>query len=373
MPFYLKLSSSKASAFLLGLLSVRSHALGDSGTGLQTSISVDMVGKTYQKSSKDKSTPSTGYLSKEASKIWVREAEVTFYAPVDHLFSGTLSLAAHPEKGRALFEIHEATIATSKLLPHTNLKAGQFFLGIGRLNRTHRHDWPFVEAPKVHQEFFGSEGVLDSGAEVTVVSPVGVPLEWTFGVTNGWTFGHAHSEGKPPKSPTHYTRLALFQEMPFNGAVQIAVNALRREDSAGQKSTFLGLDAIGKWKDGKSVTFLWQAEVWQRSVQNKTTSPLRSLGFYSYQHVPLWDDVDLGVLYDGYTVLNLNDISGRKIKNFDQGISPSLNWTASEFSKFRLSYHRQFSKYDKSNTKFKQRYVQLQSTFILGSHPAHDF
>ena len=132
--------------FVAGGCGFSSLARADSG-GVQTSISVDIVGNAFAR----KEDPAT--------KLAVREAEVFFYAPIDPIFDGVLGIAAHQEGGVALFEIHEATIGSTKLVPWSRFRVGQFFLGVGKLNSTHRHDWPFTSAPRVHQEFFGEEGV----------------------------------------------------------------------------------------------------------------------------------------------------------------------------------------------------------------------
>src|SRR5690606_122720 len=96
--------------------------------------------------------------------------------------------AAHSEDGTYLFEVHEAYLKSSKLLNRVRMKLGQYFLGIGRLNRFHRHDWPFTLVPKVHSTFFDSngEGVVDTGVEVSWLIPASFFLEWTLGITNGW-------------------------------------------------------------------------------------------------------------------------------------------------------------------------------------------
>jgi hypothetical protein len=209
------------------MLAVASVAQADSG-GLQTSVAVDIVGNAF---SREKGSP--------ASKLNVREAELFLYAPIDHLFDGVLGIAAHQEKGAALFEIHEATIGSNKLIPWSRFRVGQYFLGVGKLNSVHRHDWPFTSAPKVHEEFFGKEGVDDTGIEYSVLPPLPVYLDLTIGVTNGWKYGHVHNSGKEPKTPTHYLRLANFVGLPLDGGLQTGLNYLSRKDSESTRTARL--------------------------------------------------------------------------------------------------------------------------------------
>src|SRR3989338_6739695 len=137
---------------ILTMFSFSSEILAEDGSGLKVSAAVDIVGsvKTRKKSSGE-------------DRIDVREAELLLTGPIDHRFDGLLSLAAHRENGVARAEVHEAFISSSKLVPRSRIKVGQYFLGIGRLNRIHRHEWNFISAPEVHQRFFGSEGLLDTG------------------------------------------------------------------------------------------------------------------------------------------------------------------------------------------------------------------
>jgi hypothetical protein len=359
--------SSKILVYLIVLISLTTFVAqsfnsirADSG-GLQTSIAVDIVGNAF---SRDKTSPD--------SKLSIREAELFFYAPVDQTFEGILGIAAHQEKGVALFEIHEATIGSTKLIPWSRFRIGQYFLGVGKLNSVHRHDWPFTTAPKVHQEFFGKEGVDDTGIEYSMLTPLPFYLDITFGVTNGWKYGHVHNSGKKPKTPTHYARVANFVELPFEGGLQTGLNYLSRKDSKGTKTTLFGLDITAKWREGKSIPFFFQGEIWHREFKPEGSLLTRSLGFYGFPQINLIESLNLGIRFDGYSILKLKDASGKKIRNYEQSYVPTLTWKPSEFSTFRASYQWNFERLA-SHSNLKNSFLEVQTTFILGAHPAHDF
>ena len=204
-------------------------------TGLQTSLAVDLLADF--KLNKE---------SKSSDGFFTREAELSLYGPIDHLFDGVLTMSAHREHGVQMFEVHEASISSSKLLKGFSFRAGQFFLGLGRLNRFHRHDWPFTEAPIVQKKYFDSEGVSDSGLEASYLMPLDFYLNITAGVTNGWTYGHAHNEGEKPKTPTHYARVSSFLDGDDVYGLALGLNYLGRESSEGEKLELLGLDATLK-------------------------------------------------------------------------------------------------------------------------------
>jgi hypothetical protein len=354
-------SSLKAWLVLPWLVFWPALGLAD-GSGLQTYLAIDIVG---QAGARQKENP--------PDRLAVREVEVFFFGPIDPIFDGTLGLAAHQEEGKAFVELHEATLGSTKWIPYSRFRLGQYFLGVGKLNATHRHDWPFISAPRVHREFFDEEGVSDTGLEYSVVPPVSFPLDLTLGVTNGWTFGHTHSEGKKPRAPVHYARLSTFFSLPADGGLQIGANYLGRTDSEGLATSLVGLDMTMKWRDGRVLPFFLQSEVWLRELKPREGATSRSLGFYVFPQVHVIQDVHLGLLYDGYTVLNLKDVLGKDVDNYDQGIGPSLTWKPSEFATFRANYTWMLTNPDGKATRLGNSYAEVQTTFILGAHPAHEF
>ncbi len=335
-------------------------AAADSG-GLQTVAAVDMTGAF--KLDPDNSAD---------DRFVVREAEISLFAPVDHVFDGVLSLAAHPEGGETVFEVHEANISSAKLIPRSKIKGGQFFLGIGRLNQVHRHDWPFISAPKVHVTFFGEEGALDSGLQYSLLLPTSFFLDVTLGVTNGWTYGHSHDEGAKPRQPTNYARIASFVPLPGDGDVQIAVNHLGRRSADGQDTKLLGLDFVGKWSGGSYTKVLLQSEIWKRRQQALVGEGEENLGAYLYPQYGFSAALFLGMRLDYFSVPTLKDGTGAKVANADYGAVPTLTYKVSEFSMLRLAYTHQISTEDGQDD-HTDRSLETQAVFILGAHPAHDF
>ncbi len=344
-----------AAMFLLSKL-----AFAYEESGLQISAAVDIVG-------------SANVTNREATKdrLDVREAEIMLDAPIDHLFDGTLSFAAHREKGVSIAEVHEAYISSSKLIPSSQIKAGQYFLGIGRLNRMHRHEWAFITAPQVQAKFFGSEGVLDSGVEYTVLAPTSFYLQATVGITSGYTYGHAHNEGKRPKVPTHYARLASYTSLFAGGGAEAGVNFLQRTDADSRVMRLYGLDFVAKWREGAVLDVLVQSELWLRTLESQEMRRSeKTLGFYIFPQKALTEQFYLGALWDFYAVVNSDTNPG--LQNNDQKIVPTLSFKASEFSTLRLGYNFDFPVRKDCNTKVQQA-VEVQATFILGAHPAHAF
>lgn len=342
-----------------GLMAPGESRAQDNG-GIQTSVAVDVVGTAGNS------------LSGDSGKLQVREAEVIFLAPIDQTFDGLLNFAAHQEQDGAFFEIHEAYVGSSRLIPRSRFRLGQFFLGIGRLNRFHRHDWPFVSAPKVQSDFFDEEGIVDSGLEYSWLLPSDFFLDLTLGVTNGWTFGHTHNQGERPKIPTHYARLETYLGLPSNGGMQLGVNYLGRTRADETKQAYLGLDLTAKWRQARRLSFLLQSEVWHRWLSPLGSETEKTLGLYVYPQVALSDAWYIGLRGDWFTVMSLQDAGGAGLTNGTLAAVPTLSWKPSEFSTFRAAYTGQSDYVDGASTVVHHT-LELQATFIIGAHPAHDF
>jgi hypothetical protein len=359
-------SRSLASLFFVGALlgaapvgadpQPRTGSVGD-GSGLQISGAADLVG-TFDAGSR---LPSSA-----TNRFDAREAELLLFAPVDTLFDGQLSMAAHQEFGTYNFELHELFVASSRLIPRSRIKAGQFFLGVGRLNQVHRHDWPFVSSPKVHREFFGgNHGALDAGLEYGWLLPADFYLDLTVGVTNGWVLGHSHTLGLRPQFPTHYLRLATYADIGDSGGLQVGLNYLGRRDNAGMWTTMLGIDVVAKRREGRRLPFYFQGEVWYRARSDRGGNSDSTLGFYAYPQLGLGDFFSFGLRVDGFVPM-------APTSGFEWSLVPTLSYRLSEFSVLRaaLTASRGFvGGVETTNSQV----AELQAVFILGAHPAHDF
>jgi hypothetical protein len=331
-------------------------------TGLQVSLAGDMI---YDQGLNSTSTAD--------EKLTMRGVEMTFYAPLDHRFDGVISAAAHDENGETIFELHELYLGSTKLIPRSRFRVGQFFLGIGRLNRFHQHDWPFIRAPKVHEEFFDSEGVIDKGAEYGYLLPTEFYLDLTLGLTSGHTYGHSHTVGSKPKVPTHYTRLATFKEFNSTDGLLFSLNYLGRTDEQDNAMSLYGTELVAKWREGKRLKYLLQSEAWFRSTKSPGQNNSEQVGLYVFNQYGFTSSTLLGLRLDGYKDLSkLNSITQKKINNVEYGSSLELTWKSSEFVTIRTAASHTFLR-EEGDTITKDTRLEAQFVFIMGAHPAHSF
>ncbi len=347
---------------LLGIYSNQSNAQGLLGTGLEISASGDMV---YNQGFNEGSDAD--------DKLTMRGAELVLYAPIDYQFDGVLSAAAHDENGETVFELHELYISTSKIVPRSNIRLGQFFLSIGRLNRFHQHDWPFTRAPLVHRTFFDDEGVFDSGLEYNFLFPSERALNLTLGVTSGYRYGHSHTEGSKPKAPTHYARFSSFFPFSTISGLELGFNYLGRTDAQANRMKIAGVDLTAKRREARIVKHLFQSEAWYKSEKDSNDEDTEQVGLYIFNDFATGQQSSVGFRVDTFKDLSkIHSITGKKINNIHYGGLLQGTYRSSEFSKIRATLAHEFAR-EEGKTVSKDTRIALQCVFIIGSHPAHDF
>lgn len=314
------------------------------------------------------------------NRLDVRGAELSLFGPIDHIFDGTLTFAGHPEHGEFHFEVHEAFVGSSKLIPRSRFKLGKFLLGLGRLNQVHRHDWPFISAPKVQRVFLNggrsaaeAEGAADTGLEYSVLLPLPIYLDLTMGVTNGYCFGHCHSVGQRPQTPLFYLRPTTFWGFEDGSGLQLGLNFLNHKDHLAQETSLTGLDLAYKRREGKTLKWLLQGEIWHRALNRPASGDTSTIGSYLYTQYGWSETTSFGLRLDGFSHLNRTfNTTGEKQKNFDYGLVPTVTYKPSEFSSLRLAYAHEVDT-AQGESDIRDRRFELQFVYILGAHPAHDF
>lgn len=326
---------------------------------------------------------------KTENRYDVREAEFGFAGAIDQWARGSLLVAAHNEDGKYFFEVHEAFIMFPFISKYINLKAGRMFLDVGRLNRIHRHDWSFTNAPIVHLNLMDKEAIQDTGAEVSFLLPwTNLTQELVIGVMNGRIWGHAHSDGQTKNNPLGYAHLKNFYYFGNNWGTQFGFTALRFEPDKDSKQERLqyGFDAVVRWNRANLRSFLLMTEVWYRETRTDDELDLTTfqtvktpmdtkVGFYifaEYQFHQLWA---VGYRYDFFKDPNLRDKNGYLAPNGIDANTLQITLRPSEFSYIRASVERRFTKdyTQESNQEVKEYRYYLQATFILGTHPAHQY
>lgn len=318
--------------------------------------------------------------SDQENRWIIRSGELALFAPIDPVFDGMVNFGGHEDEGSFQLSLHEAYISTSKLIPRSRLKVGQFLLGIGRLNQFHQHDWPFVSAPKVIREFFSpgseqtylAETAIDKGIEYSWLVPMDRFVELTFGIVNGYCFGHCHEDTGRPYYPSFYVHPTTFFEFDQWGML-LGGTYFERKEATGLKSALVGLDLTLKQRAGSFVRWLIQSEAYYQDQSPLTGDKTVKRGFYVYPEYSLDGRWQFGLRLDGFQESTLKfSISGADKKNFDWGVTPTFSYKPSEFSKLRLAYGYEVNT-RQGEKESSNQLLQFQFIYILGAHPAHQF
>lgn len=326
-----------------------------------------------------------------ASDFNVREFEISAYSQIDYIWQGNLTMALHRHTGEQHTdtEIHEAFLFSNQLISNTSFKLGRFFLGFGRLNRFHRHDWSISEAPQYHNQFFGFEAVRDDGVEVSKLLSKSFYLQLTAGLTSGKEFkeehqGHqsdevASEEFKTPHVPTHYFRLSTFKEFTTQKGLEYALSYVGRTDAEGSRYQYYGIDLVYKNKVARFYKDLFQIEAWQRNSYIGQDE-LTDIGAYMYYENGFNQNHALGIKLDWYQSHESHDGHDEatesssehhlEIANHFSELGIVYSYYNSEFMRTRLTLSHTkgllIEEKQSENTK-----LMLQTVFTIGAHPAH--
>lgn len=319
------------------------------------------------------------------SDFYVREFEFSAMSKIDQNWNGVMTLSFHKEleTEHNEIEVHEAYLSSNQVFNLTNLRIGKFFLGFGRINQFHRHDWNFTDAPFVQKSFFGNEGVKDTGVEFKRnLLALGSTL--TVGVTSGNEFdhtNHSHDEDEEhssAKAPTSYLRFAKFIELTTTKGFETGFNFIHRNDEEAVKRDYIGLDFVFKNRIGNYLETLIESEVWHRTSKEDGEES-KDLGAYLYVQKGLDQHHALGLRFDYFKADHHDEedsehehsIDGLSVHSEYKAVSLSYIYSNSEFMKTRFTVeHLTGIEVENSNTEEAQR-AFLQFVFNIGAHPSH--
>lgn len=356
--------------------------------------------------------PSGGEIGPPKRSFGLAETELQISANIDPYFRGTAIFALTPENE---VEVEEAYFQTLALPAGLSVKAGRLFSGIGYQNEIHQHAWDFQDAPLPYKAFLGGR-YRQEGVQVRWLAPTPLFVELGLELGSGEAFpGTDRNKGG---ANSHAVFAHVGGDIGTDYAWRTGISFLRTGargrsyddmDSLGDTvtNTFDGktrmwvVDGVLKWAprgDARSTHFKLQGEYFrvrqtgsltyddtaQAAPQFGTafTDTFRAVqsGWYTqavWQFMPRWR---VGYRYDR---LNYGSMA---IGIVDNGLGPTagdfallaphspsrntamLDFSPSEFSRFRLQFAR-----DESRFGPRDNVLMLQYIHSLGAHGAHKF
>jgi len=317
-----------------------------------------------------------------------REVELSFFGAIDPYARGEVRIEAEQEqRGEGLnVSLAEANLTLTALPYGTQLKMGLMRNRFGYLNPIHAHDWPFIDNPNVLQQFFGTEGLSESGFEATWVPPLPFYLELLGGVFNGQNdvaFGRGQVS-----NPLATGRVRTFFDFDEWGAIQLGSSIASGQTRQQKSSTIVGFDVKYKitlpgWQRA-AFTLLGEYLLSFRDVVVTdpdgidTTRFRGSQGFYVGGELRPFNHGELSKWLLGF---RYDRTQYPAASGTEWAVQPFLAYYPSEFLRFRLGYKQtsrsQCCSYldfqDNGGSAKQVSEYFLQATFIMGAHPADRF
>jgi hypothetical protein len=289
------------------------------------------------------------------------EAEVAFEAFIDPYAKGRFFLSVTPEG----IDVEEG-YANFVALPHDfTAKVGKMKALFGKDNTWHTHIRPWADQPLVVHNFFGDEGLSDSGVSVskTINNPWNTFVEVTGEAFSGDVDGVF---ARRRQSDLFYNgHIKAFRDITENSNLEVGASYASgsRADAESGRSQFGGIDVTYRWKPLQQGLYRGLIARFEGLTNDRSGFDRNLRGFYTsldYQVARRWfagvrlDSADRVVDFDAFR---------------DRGASATLTFWPSEFSQVRGQLRRtRYGDVQKSITEFL-----LQLQFSIGAHGAHTF
>jgi hypothetical protein len=310
-------------------------------------------------------------------------------ANVDDKFYSEIQISLQPEGGAG---VEQAFFQTLELPASLTIKAGRFFSGIGYLNEQHSHVWDFVDQPLAYRAMLDNQ-YGDDGMQVRWLAPTDTFLELGGELLRGDAFPGGGATGNGPGASSLFVHLGGDVGISNSwsaGLSQLRTQADSRETGEGSlPDTFTGdstisiADFVWKWSPNGnpvSTNFKLQGEYLRRAENGSfapggqlTSSPYDGVqrGAYLqgiYQFMPRWR---IGVRHDWLTADDPGAAFASTVldpmNHTPKRDSAMVDFSNSEFSRFRLQYNHDQSQPTTDNQWY------LQYIMSIGAHGAHQF
>jgi len=296
----------------------------------------------------------------DKNRFSLRETEFGFSSAIDPYARGTF-IFSKPDDGPLAVE--EGYVTLLDLPWGLQSKVGKFRSTFGKLNNVHDHDLPQTDRPDVLTNFLGSDGLIETGINVSKILPTPWYSDVTMEVSNGDTaplFNHGRLT--KPLLVDHWKN---FFELSESKTLEVGLSsALGARDTAnqGRDSAVEGIDLTYRWlPPAQFHGFIWQTELLGAQEEQPISGKQNLFGGYSFLEYKLNNRWNAGVRFDYSQIPLLANAS-------DWAIVPYVDFWQSEFGRLRLEYKQIFGHNYQSS---EQAWVQY--SVILGTHPPHTF
>ena len=288
----------------------------------------------------------------------LEESEISFQAFVDPYAQAKFFVAVGPEGA----DVEEGFINFIALPHDLTAKVGKLKASFGKVNLMHAHVRPWIDTPLVLNNFFGGEGLADSGVSVSRIFPNrrNIFVEATGEIYSGNAEGVFESQNR--NDLFYLGHLKAYHDLSEQSNLEIGTSFARgTAPDTGRGSEFGGLDVTYRYKPlerGLYRSFISRTEL---VANRRSGSGDHAFGFYTsadYQFAQRWF---AGIRLDQTDRVDAPDLT-------DRGASLTLTFWPSEFSQLRAQGRR--IRYGNGPSVNE---LLLQVLFSIGAHGAHSF
>lgn len=294
----------------------------------------------------------------ERPSMTLDEAELSLQAAVDPFALAKFFVGITPEGA----ELEEGFISFIALPSDFTARVGKMKASFGKVNLMHGHVWRWIDQPLVIGNFFGEEGLNDSGISVARI----FPNRWNLFVeATGEIFsGHVDDVFQPRNLNDlfYLGHLKAYRDLTENSNIELGGSFARGTTAeTGGSNQFAGLDFTYRYKPLERSIYRSLISRTELIANRRDDVDENAVGFYTaldYQFARRWF---AGVRLDRAD--HPDDPS-----QYDRGASLTLTFWPSEYSQLRTQARR--TRYG-SGPDVNELLFQLQ--FAIGAHGAHTF
>ena len=290
------------------------------------------------------------------SEFQAQEFELDLQAALDP-FSRTRITLAISEEG---VELEEGYLLYNSLPGSMELTAGKFRQRWGLLNRQHLHALPQSDYPLAYQNFFGEEGLAQTGLSFHWLLPKlwASSNELTFEVTDGEN--DVAFAGEFFDDFSFLGRLTSYWDMSVASYVEWGLSGITGKTAEGGDSLVYGTDVSYSWSPPSRAKYrglTWRTEVLWSQKDDEFGQRQDAWGAYSFLEGLLARNLWIGARVDR---------AGEPLipEAYRWGVLPYMTWWQSEYVRLRGEY----GYYVLEPSGETENRFTLQLTFAAGPH-----
>lgn len=289
-------------------------------------------------------------------RFYMSEAELGFAADVDPFLKAEAYVAfADDGAGGTEAEVEEAFGRYSNLGRGVSGKFGKIAAAIGRVQRNHADQLPWLDYPLVIQDFLGEEGFRAGGASLSYMFPGDRFNEITLEAMDGANtnlFGR--SNGGNPVLVGHYRTFFDFSE---DSSAQLGFSFANGPGAASGQASMYGADLTYKLQPGNGKSLVLEAEAYGAKPGSGMKNNFGGFAALTYQLMPR---------VFGTAKLDYSEIPGTK--DIQRAWSLGATLKPTEFHFWRVEWQT-----IDSNFQGRRNQLTLQFVWMIGAHPAHKY